>query len=199
MLIVGITGGIGSGKSAVTQTLSNLGITVVDADIVAREVVEPGSPALTEIAKHFGADILDAQGQLNRAKLRQIIFADAEEKRWLEALLHPIIRTETSKQLKQSTSAYTVLVAPLMLETDQYQLVDHIVVVDLPESLQLSRTMARDNNDKAQVEAIIKAQISRQERLARADTVISNDADLEQLKVKVQVLHQQLLELSQVS
>ena len=197
MLVIGITGGIGSGKSAVTALLADQGISVVDADIVAREVVAPGSPALVAIAKHFGENILDANGALDRAQLRQIIFSDPAEKTWLEALLHPIIRSETIRQLEQSQSIYTVLVSPLLLETDQHELVEYIVVVDVPESVQISRTMQRDNNDQQQVEAIIEAQISREQRLARANTVLSNAGNLEQLQAKVNTLHQQLIALSQ--
>ena len=157
MLIVGITGGIGSGKSAVTQQLESLGITVIDADIVAREVVEPGETALQSISSHFG--------ELNRAELRALVFEKPEERKWLENLLHPLIRKRIVAQLNASNSSYTVLVSPLLLETDQHSLTDHIVVVDLPKELQIKRTMSRDNNNEKQVEAIINAQMQREEKL----------------------------------
>ena len=196
MFIVGITGGIGSGKSAVTQQLESLGITVIDADIVAREVVEPGEDALQSISSHFGATVITDSGELNRAELRTRVFDNPEERKWLENLLHPLIRKRIVTQLNASNSSYTVLVSPLLLETDQHSLTDHIVVVDLPKELQIQRTMSRDNNNKTQVEAIIDAQMQREDKLERANSVISNDKDLYTLKNKVNNLHQKLLTLA---
>ena len=193
MFIVGITGGIGSGKSAVTELLEQQGINVVDADIVAREVVEPGTPALKEIELHFGASVINQLGGLNRQKLRAIVFDNLQERKWLEALLHPLIREEILLQLSQSNSPYTVLASPLLLETDQHELVDKIVVVDVTEQVQIQRTMQRDNNSSDQVKAIIAAQKSRQERIQSAHYIINNDADLKTLQEKVLNLHQQLL------
>lgn len=196
MFIVGITGGIGSGKSAVTQQLESLGITVIDADIVAREVVETGEDALQNISSHFGATVITESGELNRAELRARVFDNPEERKWLENLLHPLIRERIVTQLNVSNSSYTVLVSPLLLETDQHSLTDHIVVVDLPRELQIQRTMSRDNNNKTQVEAIINAQMQRKDKLERADSVISNDKDLYTLKNKVNNLHHKLLTLA---
>lgn len=196
MLIVGITGGIGSGKSAVTQQLESLGITVIDADIVAREVVEPGEAALQSISSHFGDTVINESGQLNRAELRALVFEKPEERKWLENLLHPLIRTRIVAQLNASNSSYTVLVSPLLLETDQHSLTDHIVVVDLPKELQIKRTMSRDNNNEKQVEAIINAQMQREEKLKHADSIIRNDEDLCTLREKVNNLHQKLLTLA---
>ncbi|MFK7974944.1 MAG: dephospho-CoA kinase [Halioglobus sp.] len=193
-MIVGVTGGIGSGKSAVTKRLEAMGITVVDADLASRVIVEPGKPALKAIADHFGIDILSADGSLDRAALRQKVFADEQERRWLEQLTHPLIGEEIVSQLQASTSAYTVMSSPLLLETTQKDLVDIVVVVDVPESIQLERTMARDSNDEAQVRRIMAAQIAREDRLALADVVIDNSGPLEALDDLVVKLHAQLLE-----
>jgi dephospho-CoA kinase len=192
-LIVGVTGGIGSGKSAVTRRLEERGITVVDADLASRIIVEPGRPALAAIAEHFGADILLADGSLDRAALRKEVFADETQRRWLEALTHPLIAQEILDQLQASTSVYTVLSSPLLLETTQKTLVDTVVVVDVPEAVQVERTMARDDNDEAQVRRIIAAQIAREDRLALADIVIDNSGTLESLDEKVDELHATLL------
>jgi dephospho-CoA kinase len=192
-LIVGVTGGIGSGKSAVTRRLEERGITVVDADLASRIIVEPGRPALAAIAEHFGADILLDDGSLDRAALRKEVFADETQRRWLEALTHPLIAQEILDQLQASTSVYTVLSSPLLLETTQKTLVDTVVVVDVPEAVQVERTMARDDNDEAQVRRIIAAQIAREDRLALADIVIDNSGTLESLDEKVDELHATLL------
>ena len=191
--VVGITGGIGSGKSAVTQHLEKLGIVVVDADLVARVVVEPGMPALAAIAEHFGEDILLSNGQLNRAALRRIVFDNSEERRWLEGVTHPAIREEIVRQLQEATSDYVVLSSPLLLESGQATFAQYVVVVDVPESVQLERTMRRDSNDEALVQQIMAAQLPREERIARADEAIDNSGDLEQLYANVDALHQRLL------
>jgi len=192
-LVVGVTGGIGSGKSALTRYLELQGITVVDADLAARLVVEPGRPALHAIAEHFGADILQADGTLDRAALRQKVFADPTERRWLEQLTHPLIGEELQRQLAESRSAYTVLSSPLLLEGSQSLLTDMVVVVDVPPALQLQRTMARDDNDEAQVRRIMAAQMDREERLSKADVVIDNSGSLAQLEAQAEALHQSLL------
>ncbi|MDA8961910.1 dephospho-CoA kinase [Congregibacter sp.] len=192
-LRVGITGGIGSGKSAVTERLQSLGIEVVDADIVAREVVEPGSPALDKIAQHYGDDILAEDGSLNRAALRRIVFADPDERLWLEKLTHPLIGESIARQLATATSPYVVLSSPLLLEGSQRDFVEHIVVVDVPESVQISRTKARDNNSEELVRAIMAAQMSRDSRLAAADTVLDNSGALDALDEQVVSLHKKLL------
>jgi dephospho-CoA kinase len=192
-LVVGITGGIGSGKSAVTQRFERLGITVVDADVAARVVVEPGTPALAAIAEHFGADILQADGTLDRAALRRRVFADDAERRWLEQLTHPLIGQEIVDQIAASRSPYTILSSPLLLDTSQKALVDCVVVVDVPEALQLQRTMDRDSNDEAQVRRIMAAQLGREARLERADMVIDNSRSLDELGQQVEELHKEFL------
>lgn len=195
MKIAGLTGGIGSGKSTVARLFGELGVHWVDADDVAREVVEPGTPALERIAKHFGEQILTSEGALDRAQLRGIVFQQPEERAWLESLLHPIIRDELIRQLNPQhyQLPYVLLVSPLLLETDQHELVDRIIVIDVPKDVQLERTMARDTNSREQVERIIAAQMSREDRLARADEVIDNDRPLDGVTRQVRELHERLL------
>jgi dephospho-CoA kinase len=195
-LVVGITGGIGSGKSAVTERFEQRGVTVVDADLAARVVVEPGKPALAAIEGHFGAALITADGSLDRAALRQKVFADADERRWLEQLTHPLIAREILDQLAASRSAYTILSSPLLLETSQGELADSVVVVDVPEDIQLQRTMARDDNDAAQVRRIMAAQMSRSRRLEMADHVIDNANGLTALDDAVAKLHKAFLQLA---
>lgn len=192
-LIVGITGGIGSGKSAVTKRFEQLGITVVDADVAARLVVTPGRPALAAIAGHFGADIIQPDGALDRVALRQRVFADEGERLWLEQLTHPLIGQEIMDQLAAATSPYTVLSSPLLLETSQREMVDCVVVVDVPEAIQLQRTVRRDNNDEAQVKRIMAAQMQRQQRLDLADIIIDNAKPLAELDSAVEELHKEFL------
>ena len=195
MKIAGLTGGIGSGKSTVARLFGELGVHWVDADDVAREVVEPGTPALERIAKHFGKPILTSEGALDRAQLRGIVFQQPEERAWLESLLHPIIRDELIRQLNPENYQlpYVLLVSPLLLETDQHELVDRIFVIDVPKDVQLERTMARDTNSREQVERSIAAQMSREDRLARADEVIDNDRPLDDVTRQVRELHERLL------
>lgn len=193
MYVVGLTGGIGSGKSAVSRRLEAKGITAVDADVVAREVVEPGEAALTKIAAHFGENVIDNQGKLNRAALRELVFADEKKRTWLEQLLHPLIRDRILQQLESAQSPYTLLVSPLLLETDQHLLVNHIVVVDVEEQQQIERTMSRDNNSEEQVKAILAAQMARQQRLDKADDVVDNTQDMSALDAQIEQLHARLL------
>jgi dephospho-CoA kinase len=193
-LVVGITGGIGSGKSAATRRFEEHGITVVDADVVARIVVEPGKPALTAIAEHFGIEILQHDGTLDRAALRQRVFSNDSERHWLEQLTHPLIGQEINAQISASTSPYTLLSSPLLLDTSQKALTDCVVVVDTPEELQLQRTVARDSNDEAQVRRIMAAQMGRDERLQMADIVIDNSGTLEDLHLQVDELHKEFLQ-----
>ena len=193
MFVVGITGGIGSGKSAVTDHLETLRITVVDADKVARVVVEPGTPGLAAIAEHFGEDILLADGRLDRAALRKIVFDNPDERKVLEGITHPRIRDEISRQLSEANSPYVVLSSPLLLESGQNTFADYVVVVDVPKEVQLTRTMARDNNSEALVKQMMAAQLDRKTRLSRADTSIMNDGSLEALYERVKKLHEDLL------
>ena len=191
--VVGITGGIGSGKSAVTDYLETKGITVVDADKVARVVVEPGTSGLAAIAEHFGSDILLPDGSLDRAALRRVVFDNADERKVLEGITHPRIREEIARQLDEATSPYVVLASPLLLESGQNSFANYVVVVDVPESVQLSRTMARDDNSAQLVKSIMAAQLDRETRLSRADTSISNDGSLDELYTRVDDLHDDLL------
>ncbi|EHK70887.1 dephospho-CoA kinase [Pseudomonas psychrotolerans L19] len=186
---LGLTGGIGSGKSAAAEHFAQLGITCVDADQAARWVVEPGRPALVEIAGHFSPAVLQSDGSLDRAALRAAIFADPAERRWLEALLHPLIRQEILAALADAESPYAILVSPLLFESGQGALVRRGLVIDAPEELQLERAMRRDGVDEVQVRAILAAQLPRAERLAKADDVICNDGDLAALHAEVERLH----------
>ncbi|MFP3852262.1 dephospho-CoA kinase [Pseudomonas sp. W5-01] len=187
--ILGLTGGIGSGKSAAAQCFVDLGVHLVDADHAARWVVEPGRPALARIAEHFGPSVLQADGTLNRSALRELIFKDPQQRVWLESLLHPLIREEIRQYLARAESAYAILVSPLLLETSQHQMVQRVLVIDVPESVQIQRTVLRDKTNEEQVRAILKAQASREERLSRADDVIVNDRDPAWLKSEVERLH----------
>ena len=198
-LVVGVTGGIGSGKSAVTERFQRLGITVVDADLAARIVVEPGGSALAAIAEHFGADILQADGTLNRAALRQRVFANQAERLWLERLTHPLLGQELRRQLAASGSAYTILSSPLLLEGQQKELVDCVVVVDVPEELQLQRATARDANSEEQIRRIMAAQLPRAQRRELADIVIDNSGSLAELDEQVQELHREFLQRAELS
>ncbi|NQX88056.1 MAG: dephospho-CoA kinase [Halioglobus sp.] len=194
MLVVGVTGGIGSGKSAVTERFAAHGITVIDADVIARDVVAPDRPALADIARHFGSGILLADGSLDRAALRQRVFADGSERLWLEQLTHPLIGKDIIEQINRSTSPYTILASPLLLETGQQALIDVAVVVDVPEAVQLQRTMQRDNNTADQVRRIMAAQMTRNDRLAKADYIIDNSGALDTLDTRVSSLHQTFLQ-----
>ena len=194
--ILGLTGGIGSGKSAAAEHFAALGVHVVDADHAARWVVEPGRPALSQIAEHFGEQVLQADGQLNRGALRALIFSDPEQRRWLEALLHPLIREEIADNLAQAQSPYAILVSPLLIESGQYTTTQRVLVIDVPQALQIQRTLKRDNTSEEQVHAILKVQASREDRLRHADDVLTNDRDLEALKTEVERLHHFYLTLS---
>lgn len=196
MYVVGLTGGIGSGKSVVGNCFRNLGVTVVDADQMSRRVVEPGMPALQHIANHFGADILLPDGNLNRAALREKIFQSKPERLWLENLLHPLIKAMTAKELDAATSPYAILESPLLLEMGQNATVDRVLVVDVPVDVQVTRATLRDSNPESQIRAIIAAQLPRERRLAMADDVIDNTCPLEELPGRVAKLHSQYLILS---
>ncbi|MGO1328506.1 MAG: dephospho-CoA kinase [Idiomarina loihiensis] len=191
--VVGVTGGIGSGKSAATAEFERLGITVVDADIVSRQVVMPGSPCLQAIEEHFGSDLLTDKEELDRKALRQRIFSDPEEKDWLNSLLHPAIREEILAQLEQASSPYVILSAPLLLENNLDKYCQRVLVVDIPEELQLQRTIQRDESPKEEVEAIMKAQLSREARLRKADDILNNEGSIDELRRQVNQLHQRYL------
>ena len=192
-MIIGLTGGIGSGKTAVSNCFQELGITIVDADLASRVVVEKGKPSLESIEEHFGSDILNESGELDRGKLREIIFNSDSEKQWHDSLMH----TENEKQIKQekitTKSPYTILVSPLLLETNQKDFCSKVLVVDVPVETQVSRTLARDGVSEEQINSIINSQIDRNERLALADEVVSNNGTIEDLEVAVRELHNKFL------
>ena len=193
MLRVGVTGGIGSGKTALTDWLSEQGIVIVDADRVARDVVQPGTPALKAIIDAFGEQYLTQDGNLDRAAMRQLVFGDEEKRLLIESITHPQIREALWDQLRRADSAYVVLSSPLLLESGQSEMVDISVVVDVPEEMQIQRTMTRDANDKALVEKIMAAQMRRQKRLELADIVVDNSGDLSALHDRAALLHETLL------
>lgn len=195
MYVVGLTGGIASGKTTVADMIASEGINVVDADIVAREVVAIGSDGLAQISAYFGSNILLDDGSLDRGLLREKIFSDNANKQWLNNLLHPLIRTELLAQLAASDSLYTLLVVPLLVENNLTTLCDHVLVVDVAEQVQIQRTMARDNVSEQQAKAILQAQATREQRLAAADSVIVNN-DRQQVSKDSAVLHQKFLELA---
>ena len=192
--IVGLTGGIGSGKTTIANLFADLGVPLVDADVVAREVVAKDSPLLSKIVEYFGAQVLTEQGELNRSALRERVFSNDEDKLWLNNLLHPAIRERMKKQLAEQTAPYTLFVVPLLIENKLTALCDRILVVDVSPQTQLDRSSQRDNNNFEQIQRIMNSQVSQQERLKWADDVINNDAELAQnlphLQQKVLELHQ---------
>ncbi|MEB6379915.1 dephospho-CoA kinase [Leclercia adecarboxylata] len=191
--IVALTGGIGSGKSTVAEAFSRLGVTIIDADILARQVVEPGTPALNAIAEHFGRDMIEPDGTLNRRTLRERIFAHPEEKAWLNALLHPLIQQETQKQISLATSPYVLWVVPLLVENNLHKKANRVLVVDVSPATQIQRTIARDNVAREHAEQILSAQATREARLAVADDVIDNNGTPDAIASDVARLHQQYL------
>ena len=194
--IVGVTGGIGSGKTTVTNMFAEKQIDIVDADLVARDLVVPGSEGLLAIEKHFGKSVLDAKGALDRSMLRQIIFADEQKKLLLNNLLHPLIRQEMLNQLAQTSSQYAILSAPLLFENGLDKWVNRSLAVDISEETQLQRTLARDGGNSNTVKNIISSQISRKDRLEKADDIIDNSKDIADLAQQVERLHKQYLDLS---
>lgn len=196
MLVIGLTGGIGSGKSAAAKFFLELGVPVYDADVIAKALVQPGQPALAKIVDLFGQDVLTTDGQLDRAKMRKAVFQHPDQRQNLEQLLHPLIREQLKKHIQKSDVPYCVLVIPLLLETHQEDLVQRILVIDAPEEIQLERALARDGTTREEVKRIMASQTSREQRLTAADDVISNSAGLDELKRQVYELHQKYLLLS---
>ena len=187
--IVGLTGGIGSGKTTIANMFVALGIDIIDADIIARQVVQPNSKALQAIAQHFGSEFISQDGELNRALLRTEVFSHEKSKLWLNNLLHPLIRQTLLDEIESSQSRYCMLVAPLLLENKLDKLVNTVLVVDISQELQLSRTLARDPSSKYEILAIINSQISRESRLAAADHIIDNSSsDLNSVQQQVNTL-----------
>lgn len=189
MLVIGLTGGIGSGKTTVAKLFSEHGVTVIDTDQLARDVTQAGQPALKDIAKEFGESILQSDGSLNRSALRKIIFSDDNKRIWLEKLLHPLIRAEMKKQAESAQSAYCIVVIPLLLETEPNPLINRILVIDTSENEQIKRTQARDNCTPAEVEDILRTQVNRAARLAAANDVIDNTGTKADLITQVDRLH----------
>ncbi|ABC31955.1 dephospho-CoA kinase [Hahella chejuensis KCTC 2396] len=196
-LVIGLTGGIASGKSAAAAKFVELDIPCIDADQVARDVVEPGEPALQHIAEHFGSALITPNGVLDRAALRKLVFNDPEQKKWLESLLHPLINQRIRDWLGACKTPYCILASPLLLETRQRELVDRILVIDVPESVQIARAMARDQNSEDLVRRIIATQSGREYKRQHADDIILNDKDLAHLYHEVAKLHEYYLELAQ--
>ncbi|MEL6114469.1 dephospho-CoA kinase [Photobacterium sp. SP02] len=196
-LVVGLTGGIGSGKTTVANLFANYGIDIIDADLIARDVVAPGSAGLKAIAERLGNDILLTDGQLNRSKLREAIFNEPALKAWLDSLLHPMIRQQMKQDINKATSPYCLLVVPLMVENQLQAMTDRVLVIDVREDIQIARTTVRDKVNDDQVRKILAAQATREQRLAAADDVIDNNGDSHQLRGEVARLHQQYLLLSE--
>lgn len=196
-MLIGLTGGIGSGKTAAANHFGFLGIDIVDADLASRAVVEPGQPALEAIAEHFGAAIIGADGGLDRAKLRKLVFAEESERKWLQRLLHPLISDYLAVQISGSNSTYCLLVNPLLLESSQSQWCRKIIVVDAAIETQIQRTMSRDDNNREQVQSIVNAQMSRDDRLSAADFILLNDQGMDDLKKNVEKIHRELVNLCQ--
>jgi dephospho-CoA kinase len=202
--VIGISGGIGSGKTTVTDMFAKHGIDVIDADVIAREVVEPGSPALKAIVDKFGQSVLNhsggsSLGTLDRAKLRTLVFNDNETKSWLNQLLHPAIMQQMLLQTQQAKSAYCLLSVPLLVENKLYEQVDRVVIVDVDEQIQLQRTLVRDKTNEQQIRAIMRAQVTRQQRLAVADDIIDNNGKVGDLAKQITQLHKKYLQMAQQS
>ncbi len=193
---VALTGGIGSGKSTVADEFAHLGVTVIDADIIARQVVEPGTPALLAIAERFGPQMINDDGSLNRRRLRERIFAHSEDKAWLNALLHPLIQQETLRQMQASTSPYLLWVVPLLVENRLTDKADRVLVVDVPKETQIERTIRRDGVSREHAEHILAAQATREQRLAAADDVIENMGSADAVASHVARLHDKYLMLA---
>ena len=194
--VVGLTGGIGSGKTTVANLFSRQGIEIIDADEISRTLVKTGSPVLEAIIKHFGSSITDAERNLDRKQLRELVFADNAEKEWLENLLHPLVRQEIQRQVAASSSQYVIIVVPLLLESENYSDVDRILVIDVPEDVQLERIKKRDGSSETLARSMMDAQMKREGRLESADDVISNNSSMDSLEKQVKNLHHQYLQLS---
>ncbi len=196
MLVIGLTGGIGCGKSATAELFAQLGAPLIDADHITRRLLKPDTPELQALAAQLGADILFENGQLNRAALREQIFADPAKREIVEQILHPRVRAEISTEIKQLSAPYCIIVVPLLIETGMQDLVDRILVVDCDEGQQIKRTTTRDACPEAQVRAIMSRQLPRSTRLEHAHDIIENNSSLVDLKNRVQELHQQYLKES---
>ena len=186
---VALTGGIASGKTTVANLFAALGVSVIDTDVIARQVVEPGQPALAAVVETFGTDVLDADGRIDRRHMRERVFGDADARRRLEAILHPAIRAEMERQSREAGGPYQLLVIPLLVESGRRDHVDRVLVVDVPEATQVERLVRRDAVPREQAEAALRAQATREARLAFADDVIENTGDMAALTARVAELH----------
>jgi len=196
MLVIGLTGGIASGKSTASRFFQEQGIHVIDADIIARELTKPGQAALQQIVENFGKDILDDRQQLKRTKLRNIVFNDQASRHKLEAILHPLIKAEMRKRLKAIDDPYCILAIPLLIETDQTSMVDRVLLIDTDTDLQIQRLRRRDGLDDQTIAAVLRAQATREQRLAIADDVICNNASVEDFAHQLREIHQRYLHLA---
>lgn len=196
MLRIGLTGGIGSGKSVVANEFRRLGVPIIDTDEIARELVRPGTETLADITRLFGAEILNADGSLDRAKLRRIVFADERRRRSLEAVLHPRIRTEVARQEAALTAPYCVVVIPLLVENGSDYELDQVLVVDAPDEVRIERLMRHRGFSRVEIAIIMAAQATREQRLTLADDVLENNGTLTQLSQKVEHLHSKYLDAS---
>ncbi len=195
-LRIGLTGGIASGKTTVANFFADLGVPVIDTDVIAREVVAEGAPALAQIRAEFGDDVFNDDGTLDRKAMRKLIFSDDSKRRQLEGILHPRIREAALIQAEAVTDPYMIIVVPLLVESPMKEFMDRLLVVDCSEEIQLNRLLARDTENDEQARRIIAAQASRNERLAIADDVVLNDAGLDQTRTRIEALHKEYLELS---
>ena len=193
---VALTGGIASGKSTVANLFADLGVPVIDTDVIAREVVEPGQPALAKIVETFGRDVLDAEGRLDRRRMRERIFADPDARRRLEGIVHPAIRAEMEHQSRAAGGAYQILVIPLLTEGKRRDQVDRVLLVDVPEELQVERLMRRDGVTREKAQASLNAQATRADRLAMADDVVQNTGRMDDLRAAIAGLHQKYRSLA---
>lgn len=197
MLVVGLTGGIGTGKTTVSNMFAALGVPIIDADVIAHDITRANQPAANKIIAHFGKSILTPDNQLNRAKLREIIFNQPEEKRWLEQLLHPIIIQRMKDEVQHTDAPYCIVAIPLLFESGPYDFIDRVLLVDADTSKQIERVVARDKTFSSEVTKMINAQHDRNQKRERADDIINNQGTLSDLESAVKALHQQYLQLSQ--
>jgi len=195
-LKIGLTGGMGCGKSTAAGMFSEFNVTVIDADSIARDLVQPCSPLLEQIISKFGPELVDRNGQLNRARLRSLVFENPQKRRWLEQLIHPPILAEMELRAKACRQPYCVLCIPLLVETHQEKMVDRILVIDLPAEIQIRRIKQRDQLSEREIEAVLQAQTDRQTRLATAHDIIDNSGDREQLKLQIEKLHKKYLRIA---
>ena len=196
-MIIGLTGGIGSGKSAAANFFQNEGITVIDSDDLAREVIEPNTTGFESILDYFGSKIIDSNGLIDRACLRKEVFDDYEKKKVLESIIHPLVRDLMAERITMAQSSYSIVMVPLIFETNSMSNYNRILVIDCDPSLQLERAAARDNNSKDQIQKIIDTQCSREERLSIANDVIPNNDSLNDLKTRSLIMHKFYLDLTQ--